>query len=148
MIHPRRSLLLAAALVSGVLSTTGCFAWQYDPEPVPTVLARQPSRVLIPIGADSFVVLLGAEVTNDSVVGLIEGSAEGGEQLTRFAAALSEVPRVARERLKLFSGAARAGDAAGKAIVPVGNYLAQLAILGGIILGTVGFGAYVSGAGH
>ena len=127
---------------------SGCYAWQYDPAPVPAVLAKQPSRVLVPLGADSFVVLLGAEVANDSVVGLIEGSAEGGERLTRFAAPLAEVPHVARERLRLVSGAQRAGDAAGKAAVPVGNYLSQLMILAGIVLGTAAFGTYIQGAGH
>ena len=140
----------ARAVLVVVLSMAlpGCYAWKYEAQPVPEVLAQRPSRVLVPVGADSFVVLLGAEVANDSVVGLIEGSAEGGEQLTRFAAPLAEVPRVARERLKFLKGAEQAGDAAGKAFVPVGNYLGQLMILGAIVFGTIGVGAYVQGAGH
>lgn len=146
--RPARQAFRALVLFFVAVTASGCFSWQYETTPVPTVLARRPSRVLVPIGADSFVVLLGAEVANDSVVGLIEGSAEGGEQLTRFAASLSEVPRVALERLKFFTDAGRAGDAAGKAVVPVGNYLSQLLLLSGIVLGTVAFGAYVQGAGH
>ncbi len=147
MFRARRAI--HAILVLGIaIVLSGCYAWQYDPAPVPEVLAKQPSRVLIPIGADSFVVLLGAKVADDSVVGLIEGSAEGGERLHRFAAPLDSVPRVALEKLKVIRGARQAGDAAGKAIVPVGGYLSQLMLLGGIVFGTIAFGAYIQGAGH
>ncbi|MBW8771997.1 MAG: hypothetical protein JF590_01680 [Gemmatimonadetes bacterium] len=146
MTLPRR--LRLSLLLLGVLSQAGCYSWQYDTAPVPAVLARKPNRVLVPVGADSFVVLIGAEVTDDSLVGLIEGSAEGGERLTRFAAPLADVPRVAREQLTFLRSTRQAGEKAGKAVVPVGNYLAQLAVLGGIVLGTIGFGTYIQGAGH
>ncbi|HTK56404.1 MAG TPA: hypothetical protein VL295_06255 [Gemmatimonadales bacterium] len=143
-----RRILRAGASLALLAAASGCYAWQYEAQPVPDVLARQPTRVLVPVTADSFVVLLGAEVANDSVVGLVEGSAEGGERLTRFAAPLTEVPQVALEHLKFFKSAKRVGDAAERVAVPVGNYFSRLMVLGGIVLGTVAFGAYVQGAGH
>lgn len=80
------------------LTQSACITWRYETDPVPVVVQRSPRRLWVPVGADSNVVLMAPRIVNDTLTGLVEGSAPGGQALRRYAEPVSEVTRVATER--------------------------------------------------
>jgi hypothetical protein len=122
---------MRAALVALALCAlqAGCVAWTYEQAPVATVVAKSPPRLWVPLGADSFVVLMHPRVVSDSLVGLIEGSAAPGEPLRRYAEPVSSISRVATEDLD-----------------PRYTVTGALAIFG--LVGTLLFGGFILGVGR
>jgi hypothetical protein len=92
-----RSRLVAGAIVALALTQSACVTWRYETDPVPQVIQRSPARVWVPVGVDSFVILQGSRIVNDTLTGLIEGSAEPGFPLQRYAEPVASVTRVATE---------------------------------------------------
>jgi hypothetical protein len=79
-------------------TTSGCFTWRYETQPVPEVVHLSPKRLWVPVGADSNVILMAPRIVNDTLTGYIEGSAPGGQALRVFAEPVAGISRVATER--------------------------------------------------
>ena len=87
-----------SAFILLAASQAACFTWRYETAPVPEVVQQAPKRLWVPIGADSSLILIAPRIVDDSLTGLIEGSAPGGQRLARFAQPVSSITRVATER--------------------------------------------------
>lgn len=100
-----KSFKAAASVVLLAATAGGCMRFEWSPEPTPVVVARSPMRIWVPVGADSFVIIQGARIVDDTLTGLIEKSAPPGYPLVRYRAPVSEVPRVALEKVNTGYGA-------------------------------------------
>lgn len=125
--------LLKAILASGIVGCcSGCFTWEYAADPTPAVVQRGPKRLWVPVSSDSAIVLMYPVLRNDSVIGLIENSAPGGQRLATFAQPADSVPKVAIETLNTGFWVRNTKRNAGLAIV---------------VLSTIALGTYIQSVG-